>query len=146
MKFSAHRTYKRNDVGVVQPANVVPFVVIGGILAVSVLLPAIGWHTRPICLLQNILAIPCPGCGMTRAFLLLGHGQILEALRMNMLSLAAFGLLISLFFRSALGLLGWSVAIEMRRWERVTLLTTSAVATGASWAYNLWWNPALLHP
>ncbi|MFQ9514497.1 MAG: DUF2752 domain-containing protein [Eubacterium sp.] len=36
-----------------------------------------------VCPLRMILGIPCPGCGITRAFLLLSQGKIYEATAMH---------------------------------------------------------------
>ena len=39
-----------------------------------------------LCPFRAITGIPCPGCGMTRAFCALAHGHILRAIRYNALS------------------------------------------------------------
>jgi hypothetical protein len=46
-----------------------------------------------LCLFKGLLGTPCPGCGMTRAFLLMGHGRVAEAVSFNPLSPAAYLLL-----------------------------------------------------
>jgi len=42
------------------------------------------------CLFKTILSIPCPGCGLTRAFRELFQGHILNALNYNILSIPIF--------------------------------------------------------
>jgi hypothetical protein len=37
----------------------------------------------PPCPTKALLGISCPGCGLTRAFLLCAHGHVLAALRMH---------------------------------------------------------------
>lgn len=54
------------------------------VFAASVLLPlptATGQiaHLPSICPFYNLTGLPCPGCGLTRAFVCLGHGQWREA-------------------------------------------------------------------
>lgn len=48
------------------------------------------WHpgegTLSICLFRNVTGIPCPGCGMTRAFALLARGDWRAALAMHPLA------------------------------------------------------------
>lgn len=36
-----------------------------------------------ICLINNLFHFPCPGCGMTRSFILLLKGHFIEALKYN---------------------------------------------------------------
>ena len=38
-----------------------------------------------VCGLRKLTGLPCPGCGLTRSFVFLGHGQLGEAFRMNWL-------------------------------------------------------------
>lgn len=54
---------------------------------VSVLVPPFEQNRFTICLFKNLTGVPCPSCGMTRAFLFLGHGQILKASTLNPLAL-----------------------------------------------------------
>lgn len=44
----------------------------------------------PLCLVKGITGLDCPGCGMTRAFLLIGHGRLGDAFAMHPASLPAF--------------------------------------------------------
>ncbi len=56
---------------------------LGGLTAVAV---ALGWVRCPLAALYHI---PCPGCGMTRAILLLASGRLEASLRMNALAVPA---------------------------------------------------------
>lgn len=49
-------------------------------------------HGLVVCPLHGLLGLPCPACGLTRAFCALTHGNVAEALRQNALSLPLFGL------------------------------------------------------
>ena len=42
---------------------------------------AISWLTGSNCWFKAVFGIPCPGCGSTRAFVALWHGQWLESFR-----------------------------------------------------------------
>ncbi|NLZ47488.1 MAG: DUF2752 domain-containing protein [Clostridiales bacterium] len=57
------------------------FGILAAIGAVSILFGHI--TNRSICLFYNITGVPCPGCGMTRAFLHLFKGNILQAFKYN---------------------------------------------------------------
>lgn len=60
------------------------------VLVAAALLPP-GWQTPvPLCLVKGITGLDCPGCGMTRAFLLIGHGRLGEAFATHPASLPAF--------------------------------------------------------
>jgi hypothetical protein len=53
----------------------------------------------PVCPLYSLTGFACPGCGLTRGFHALFHGDVLGALDYNAL-LPAFALLIGFFFAS----------------------------------------------
>ena len=49
------------------------------------------WHPPDnpkidLCLFHALTGYPCPGCGMTRAFCALGHGELRRAIGFNALS------------------------------------------------------------
>ncbi len=48
------------------------------------------------CIFKSIFGIPCPGCGLTRAFRAIFHGNFLEAEKYNILSIPI--LIFYLFF------------------------------------------------
>ncbi len=54
--------------------------IIGILAAIGAVSVLFGFLTgRSICLFYNVTGVPCPGCGMTRAFLHLLKGDILHA-------------------------------------------------------------------
>jgi hypothetical protein len=60
------------------------------VLVAAALLPA-GWESPlPLCLVKWLTGLDCPGCGMTRAFLLIGHGRLADASAMHPASIPAF--------------------------------------------------------
>ena len=54
------------------------------------LLPT-GWESPvPLCLVKGLTGLDCPGCGMTRAFLFIGHGRFADAAAMHPFGIPAF--------------------------------------------------------
>ena len=63
------------------------------VYTISAALPMALLDAGPIlCPLRRLTGLPCPGCGLTHAFVSLGHGDIAAALRFNALSLMLFPL------------------------------------------------------
>jgi hypothetical protein len=60
------------------------------VLLAARLLP-LGWESPvPLCLVKGLTGLDCPGCGMTRAFLLIAHGRPGDATASHPASLPAF--------------------------------------------------------
>ena len=53
------------------------------------------------CLFRSLTGIPCPGCGMTRGFVAMGHGRFLEAWQVHPLAPVTYAV--------AVGYVAWSV-------------------------------------
>ncbi|MDR1020911.1 MAG: DUF2752 domain-containing protein [Synergistaceae bacterium] len=92
-----------------------------------------------LCLWKLALGFPCPGCGLTRAFLLLARLRFAEAARMNIL-------VTPLLLCGALALLCYAADrfFEGRQLEglRSALTSKPAIAISAlmallSWGYNI---------
>ena len=92
--------------------------VLSAILTASFLLPPPGaggsiGHLPSICPFYNLTGLPCPGCGLTRAFVCLGHGRWLESLHWHPLGLLIYGVFLLLWLRNGLflwrGLTLWPV-------------------------------------
>ena len=49
----------------------------------------------PLCLARNYLGIKCPGCGLTRSFVYLAHGDVAASLRAHRLGWVLFALTLS---------------------------------------------------
>ena len=42
-----------------------------------------GYKIPILCGFRQLTGYPCPGCGMTRSFVFLAHGHVLEAFKLN---------------------------------------------------------------
>lgn len=123
---------------------------ITAIFATSVLLPlpdrdgSIG-HLPSICPFYNLTGLPCPGCGLTRAFVCLGHGHWRESLHWHPLGWLIYGICILLWLRSAFywrhGITLWPLSARTTRrlnWGAATLvLLTGAIRVGWLTAHHL---------
>ena len=91
-----------------------------------------------VCLFKNIFGIPCPGCGMTRAFLFIAHGDIRSALELNVNSLAVFIAVIVLWLQFAVNVItGKEIRIHLERRENYFVFVVAVVAMMSGWVYNL---------
>jgi hypothetical protein len=45
-----------------------------------------------VCVFKNLMGIECPGCGMTRAFSCILHGDLISAISYNRLAVVVFPL------------------------------------------------------
>jgi hypothetical protein len=77
-----------------------------GIAAVIFFLNPATHHFYPVCQFHRLTGLNCPGCGMTRAFYALLHGEFLTALQDNALLVLA---LITLVIR-----VGWRAFKKIR--------------------------------
>lgn len=63
-----------------------------GVLLASVLLDpgsegltVAGFELPAVCLWRKLFGFGCPGCGLTRSFVFVGHGELVQAFRMHRL-------------------------------------------------------------
>lgn len=85
------------------------FVLLSTVLLASILLPMPGHDERvaglpSICLFYNLTGLPCPACGLTRAFICIGHGHLGQSLHWHPLGLPLFVLFALLWLRSGVWL------------------------------------------
>jgi hypothetical protein len=123
------------------PAIWAEFAVLSAILLASILIPPYLANNLLPCPIKSVTGIPCPGCGMTRAFLNIGHGHISTALRFNPNSLLAFLIILSLWInRTIYFIAGKEVLIRLARREKIWLYTLLGLDVLAVWIYNLFLN------
>jgi hypothetical protein len=115
----------------------------GGILAGS----AAVWHFDPrsagffpVCPLYTLTGFACPGCGLTRGFHALFHGDVLTALDYNAL-LPIFGFLIVFGFSSLIyfALLGRRIPMRLLHPNALWVFLVVLVVFGVT--RNLPWYP-----
>lgn len=90
------------------------------------------------CIFRNVTGLPCPGCGMTRGFVAMGHGRVAEAWGVNLLAPAFFALCCAYVVWLPLSTL-WP-AVRWRRPSdgvRRAFLAVVLVLIAASWALSL---------
>lgn len=107
---------------------------LSGVLAASVCLPLPGTdgqvaHIPALCPFYILTGLPCPGCGLTRSFISLGHGRFIESLHWNPLGWLLFGLCVLLWLRAGLflarGITLWALPPRTHSrlsWSLVVLL------------------------
>jgi hypothetical protein len=136
-------THARADAGIL-------WSLLTAIFVASLLLPLpsrdgqIG-HLPSFCPFYNLTGLPCPGCGLTRAFVCLGHGHWRESLHWHPLGWLIYGFFLFLWLRNGLywqrGITLW--LLEPRsagRWgwsAAALLLAVGAVRIGWLTAHHL---------
>ena len=115
------------------------FVGLSLILSASVLLPlpdARGQiaHLPSICPFYNLTGLPCPGCGLTRAFACLGHGHLWDSLHWHPLGWLAYAVCVLLWVRSGIFWLGGGTLMPVSplissrlAWASVALLLLTGI-------------------
>jgi hypothetical protein len=57
---------------------------------VGVVLPILGWPLPELCTSRRLLGFECPGCGLTRSFIAIMHGDLARAWFYNPAGLLVF--------------------------------------------------------
>ena len=64
-------------------------------LVLSLALPVQGFGFS-ICIFYNLTGLPCPGCGLTRSMISVGHWELWHSLRYHPLGLVAYAIAVTL--------------------------------------------------
>ncbi len=128
------------------------FLALSGILALSILLPMPKGdgriaHLPTVCPFYLLTGLPCPGCGLTRAFVCLGHGQIVSSLHWHPLGFVLYAACVFVWavrgWEWARGAnIPWAWGRAWGRWSRaglVLLLGFGAARIGWIWAHGEHW-------
>lgn len=108
------------------------------VILASATLPADPHLTLFPCLFKSTFHVPCPGCGMTRAFILLGHFRFQEALNMNINSIFAYMILLTITMNEIIVLaIGKKINLPLSKSLIVLIFTVGFCAMMAGWYYNL---------
>jgi len=109
------------------------------VLAVSYLYAPYVHDGPVVCLLRGLVGIPCPSCGLTRAFCALAHGELREALRYHALSPLLFGAVVATPFVAAYEVMTrrfvskqWVYSSKLA-WVLAALFLIHHVARSAGW-------------
>lgn len=86
--------------------HIVSFWLVSAVLVASVSLPLPGadgtlLHLPSLCPFYELTGLPCPGCGLTRAFVCIGHGQWGASLRWHPLGLVLYAACVVWWGRAA---------------------------------------------
>ena len=60
----------------------------------QVIVPVLNKALPGTCTFRRITGLPCPGCGMTRSFISIAHGQLVDAWRFNPAGVAFFAVVV----------------------------------------------------
>ena len=124
------------------PTRYVPFALLTAILFAAVSVPPVREAPVRICLVHLLLGIAGPGCGMTRAFVFIGHGDLHSALSMNPNSLLVFALVVALWVNyGGRALYRRELALVLSRRWKLGVYVVAATLTAVAWIYNLTANP-----
>ena len=127
---------KQVVVGRSRPFYLAMVVVLGGVLLGSRLVEP-SWLPS-FCLFNMMTGLPCPSCGMTRAFHAISLGHFREATMYHSLGLLFYGLTIFHFIVACCRFLGWrSRLLRMQDPVRV-------MAYGTLGLLLVYWVPRLL--
>jgi hypothetical protein len=94
------------------------FIGLGAIVAASMILPLPGTdgriaHLPTVCPFYTLTGLPCPLCGLTRAFVFLGHGQLRESLHWHPIGWLLYTLFVLFWLRAGVTLIRGKVFIPM---------------------------------
>jgi hypothetical protein len=112
--------------------------VAAGLLALARVFP---FEAVPLfrCPLRTLAHVPCPSCGMTRAFVRLAHGDLAGALHVSplgtVLACAAAALVVYAALRATV--LRRGVRVESTERERTFAARAFVAVAAANWAYLL---------
>jgi hypothetical protein len=88
-----------------------------------------------LCPFRAMTGYPCPGCGMTRAFSAIAHGELWRAVRYNPLSPLLFLAAIAIWASAAATILKWEAARSALARLRPSTLAANVLMV----IVMLWW-------
>jgi hypothetical protein len=103
---------------------------VAGLAVLHVWTPS-GDPATALCLSRRLLHLPCPGCGLTRAFALLAKGEWAAAFVKHPLAPV-------LALEAVLGWLAWGAALAIRRPLRLPVRLDAVVLAHAAVLVALW--------
>lgn len=107
----------------------------------QVSLPGMTMPLPELCHMRRFTGLDCPGCGLTRCFISLGHGDLPSAARFNLGGVLLFGILIAQIPYRSLQLWRLSHGLPALRPRRLsTALAVILVSTLIlQWVWKILW-------
>jgi hypothetical protein len=99
-------------------------------LGEQVVIPGLNFALPETCLSRQLLGLDCPGCGLTRSFICLAHGQFRRAWQFNPTGVILFGFVAAQIPYRLLQIWRVSSGREAIRYNRLTTWAVCAVAGG----------------
>lgn len=115
-----------------------PSIILAAVAGAALLVSALPRGTLPdlkVCWFKNTTGLPCPGCGLTRSFIAISHGDLPSAWHFN-----PFGFL---FYALAIALVLWPFLLwrfpKLAEWKpagrRITWIVLGVVT--AMWVFGI---------
>jgi hypothetical protein len=101
----------------------------GGMAAIAAAWPILPLHPAIACPFRSLTGVPCPFCGLTRAFVAAAHGHVATSLAFNPAGIVVLVLAAVAILRPA-----WLSRLRAPGWALLTL-------AGALWVWNIGFNP-----
>ena len=93
----------------------------------------------PTCIFKLITGRPCPACFLTHAFIALGHGHLVQAVRDNLMSPILFAALCLTFFISVYDVIAGRQTLR-RLWARGErfIVPMTLILALIAWSWNIY--------
>lgn len=104
----------------------------------EVVLPQLGVPLPPVCTMRRVTGLNCPGCGLTRSFILLARGDLVGAWHFNPAGLLFFALTVAQVPYRSWQL--WRLGQGRASWDHPWLSNLIWLLLGAAllqWAWRL---------
>jgi hypothetical protein len=106
------------------------------------------WMTSPLpelCHMRRMTGLDCPGCGLTRCFISIAHGDVAAAARYNLGGVLLFGLLIAQLPYRSLQLWRLSRGLPALKLRRLTTVLAVIVISMLilQWLWKFYWMTML---
>ena len=106
--------------------ELIPVVLLAAVIAIGSLGHVGAFEKIPLCAFRFVTGLPCPGCGLTRAFISLFHGEFSRAIAFNALAPVLLVMMLLYFYRALIRYSGrpfeYRSSAAGRRWISASFL------------------------